>query len=406
MSFDADMANAVLGPAMPAHIYVHVPFCASKCAYCDFTSVSGASGETVGGVFAGIRAQLGSWASTGLDGVVDTVYVGGGTPSLYPEEVIRVLEHIRELFALDRVAEITVEANPDSLDAEVVGMFAGAGVTRISVGVQSFDDAVLRVLGRRHDAQAAWDACRAVRDAGLDLSIDLICGIPGQTEKSWSETLTRAVATGAPHASVYPLSIEDGTPMQVAIAAGILEEPDPDVAADMMLLAENTLGYYALRRYEVANYAEDHAHESRHNTAYWTGRPYIGVGPGAHGMLDASVARIFGLLELADNTTARLRYSNADDIDEWLMVHGDLHELLTAAQAAREDVMLGLRLTRGVPATQVSNAGLNDVLESLAVDGLVELSSDAVSKPGPNWRTTQRGWLLGNQVFSRVWAGE
>ncbi len=406
MSIDVDAASELLGPAMPAHIYVHVPFCASKCAYCDFASVSGASDNVVRGVFTGIRTQLRRWSATGLGGVVDTVYFGGGTPSRYPEEVVRVLGHIAEHFALHRGAEITVEANPDSLDADVARMFADAGVTRISVGVQSFDDDVLRILGRRHDAQAAWDACRAVSAAGLDLSIDLICGVPGQTTASWSETLTRAVASGAPHISVYPLSIEEGTPMHAAIAAGMLDAPDADTAADMMLLAESTLGSYALGRYEVANYAEDRAHESRHNTAYWTGRPYIGVGPGAHGMVDADVARIVGLLEPDDDATARVRYSNTGDVEEWLLGRGDSQELLTAEEAAREDVMLGLRLTRGVPAEQIEAAGLTHVLESLEAAGLVERASDARSKPCPNWRTTQRGWLLGNVVFSRVWAGE
>ena len=398
--------GGLLGPSLPAHLYIHVPFCASKCAYCDFASVAGASDEVVGAVFTGIRSQLRRWASTGLDGVLDTVYVGGGTPSLYPDEVIRVLEYVRKHFIVRSGAEITVEANPDSLDIEIARAFAGAGVSRISVGVQSFDDSVLRVLGRRHNAQAAWEACGAVRDAGLDLSVDLICGVPGQTVTSWSETLARAAATGARHASVYPLSVEDGTPLQVAVDTGLLDEPDSDVAAEMMLLAEATLGYHSLRRYEVANYAVDRAHESRHNSAYWSGRMYMGVGPGAHGMLDSMTARVFGLLDVDDVMTTRVRYANVDDISEWFVGHGDTTEMLTAEEVSREDVMLGMRLVRGVPRSQVEAAGLGEVLELLASDGLVELASDEVSRPGPNWRTTQRGWLLGNEVFSRIWAGE
>ena len=204
-------SGSLLGPSLPAHLYIHVPFCASKCAYCDFASISGASDDVVRAVFTGIRTQLRRWEVTGLGGVLDTVYVGGGTPSRYPEEVIRVLDYVREHFVVRSDAEVTVEANPDSVDAEVAAAFASAGVTRVSVGVQSFDDTVLRVLGRRHDARAAWDACRVVSDAGMDLSVDLICGVPGQTITSWSETLARAAATGARHASVYPLSIEPGT---------------------------------------------------------------------------------------------------------------------------------------------------------------------------------------------------
>lgn len=405
MSAD-DYPGDLLGPSMPAHLYIHVPFCASKCAYCDFASVAGASDDVVRGVFTGIRSQLRRWATTGLSGVLETVYFGGGTPSRYPEEVIGVLDFVREHFSVRDGAEITVEGNPDSLDSEVARAFAGAGVTRVSVGVQSFDDGVLRVLGRRHDAQAAWEACSAVREAGLDLSVDLICGVPGQSITSWSETLARAVASGACHVSVYPLSVEDGTPLQVASDTGLLDEPDPDTAAEMMILAEATLGRYSLGRYEVANYAEGREHESRHNTAYWSGSQYIGAGPGAHGMLDAQTALTVGLLGSNDEPAARVRYANARDIEEWLVGKGDSAEPLTAEEAAREDVMLGMRLVRGVPWMQVQAAGLTSVLERLAGQGLVELVSDAVSRPGPNWRTTQRGWLLGNVVFSSIWAGE
>ena len=216
MSAD-DYPGDLLGPSMPAHLYIHVPFCASKCAYCDFASVSGASDDIVRG---GVHRHSLAAAPVGDHG-----------PQRRSRDRVRRRRHTlplsrgghrraRTSFAsTSRVrdgAEITVEGNPDSLDSEVARAFAAAGVTRISVGVQSFDDGVLRVLGRRHDAQAAWEACSAVRDAGLDLSVDLICGVPGQSITSWSETLARAVATGACHVSVYPLSVEDGTPLQVA----------------------------------------------------------------------------------------------------------------------------------------------------------------------------------------------
>ena len=393
------------GARLPAHLYLHVPFCASKCSYCDFASVSGASDDIVRAVFTGMRTQLTLWRRSGLEGVLDTVYVGGGTPSRYPEKVAEELRHIRSEFVVHPSAEVTVEGNPDSLDTEAVALFADAGVTRISVGVQSFDDRVLGLLGRRHDAKAAWAACRAVTDAGLDLSVDLICGVPGQTITSWSETLERAASTGAHHISVYPLSIEDGTPLSVAVGGGLVDAPDPDVAADMMLLAANVLGYHALNRYEVANYAEDREHESRHNTAYWTGHSYIGIGPGAHGMVDAATAHAAGLLEMGHDDVARVRYGNAPSIDEWLVGKGDSFETLTREEVGREDVMLGLRLVRGVPASQVESVGLTAILESLAADGLTELTVP-LGRSAPRWRTTERGWLLGNVVFERVWSGE
>jgi oxygen-independent coproporphyrinogen-3 oxidase len=392
-------------PRLPSHLYVHVPFCASKCSYCDFASISGASDDIVRTVFTGIRTQLTTWSRSALDGVLDTVYVGGGTPSRYPEKVAEVFGRVRAEFVVHPHAEVTVEANPDSLDSEVAELFSAAGVTRISVGVQSFDDSVLRLLGRRHDAAEAWAACRAVVDAGIELSVDVICGVPGQTITSWSETLERVVSTGAHHISVYPLSIEKGTPLSVAVSGGLVADVDPDAAADMMLLASNVLGYHGFGRYEVANYAVDPAHESVHNTAYWTGRPYIGVGPGAHGMLDAATARAVGMLDMGREDVARVRFGNAGDIDSWLTGKGDSYETLTSEEAVREDVMLGLRLARGVGVGQVEQAGLTDVLESLAADGLVEIAAP-MGSGGPRWRTTNRGWLLGNVVFGRVWAGE
>jgi putative oxygen-independent coproporphyrinogen III oxidase len=399
----ADTAAGLFGPRIPAHLYLHVPFCASKCDYCDFASVAGADDDFVEVVFAGIRTQITTWERAGLDGVVETVYFGGGTPSLHPGQVLRTLAHIRDVLVVHPNAEITVEANPDSLSSGVAVAFAERGVTRVSVGVQSFDDHVLRVLGRRHDAASATRACHAVLEAGLELSVDLMCGVPGQTITSWSETLARAAATGAHHASVYPLSIEDATPMAVAITAGLLAEPDSDVAAEMMVLAEATLGYHGLARYEVANYAESREHESRHNTAYWTGRPYAGVGPGAHGMLDAATARAVGLLPDAEATVARVRYGNAGSIEDWLVGRGDSVETLTRAETRREDVMLGMRLTRGVRTQDVTEAGLDAVMASLQKDGLVERSD--LPGDGARWKTTRRGWLLGNRVFGRIWAG-
>lgn len=385
---------------LPSHLYVHVPFCASKCSYCDFSSVAGAETDVVTAVFAALRGQITQWAARGLDGSLGTIYVGGGTPSLHPGQVVRVLDHVRALLPVDADAEITVEGNPDSLSVDTVKRLAGAGVTRVSVGVQSFDDRMLRLLGRRHDAADAMRACRAVTEERLDLSVDLICGIPGQTMTSWSETLERAASTGAYHASVYPLSIEDGTAMQVAVSAGLVNEPDPEQAADMMVLAEESLGYHALGRYEVANYAEDEAHQSRHNSAYWLGRSYIGIGPAAHGMLDVATAKATGMVspEVASDV-ARVRYGNAAAIDEWMVGRGDELELLTAIEAAREDAMLGLRLVRGITVDSAQRAGVTHVLHELADTGLV-MEADG------RWKTTRKGWLLGNEVSGRVWAGE
>ena len=279
-------------------------------------------------------------------------------------------------------------------------------MTRVSVGVQSFDDRVLRVLGRRHDAASAWRACRAVIEAGLELSVDLMCGVPGQTITSWSETLEPGPPRPARTTSRSTRSrSRTARRWQVAITAGLLAEPDPDVAAEMMVLAEATLGYHGLARYEVANYAETREYESRHNTAYWTGRPYCGRWTGRTRDARRRYRSAWsGCCPTPRRAVARVRYGNAASIEDWLVGRGDSVETLTQAEARREDVMLGMRLARGVRMHDVTEAGLDSVLESLADDGLVELV-DALGD-GARWKTTQRGWLLGNQVFGRVWAGE
>ena len=388
------------GPSLPEHFYFHVPFCRSKCSYCDFASVSGADSQTAFAVFSGMEAEVRRWAFSALPGVIETVYVGGGTPSLHAAPVGRLLENIRGTLPVRDDAEITVEANPDSLTPAALDALLDGGANRISVGVQAFDDGVLRLLGRVHDSRQARAALQLVRDARVELSIDLICGVPGQSMASWVESLEQALDAGARHVSVYPLAIEDGTPLGAAVSGGLVAEPDPDLAADMMLLAEKRRAQAGITRYEVANYAAP-GHESRHNTAYWTGRSYVGTGPGAHGMLEPDVARTIGLYLRTEETSdiARVRYANPSDINRWLMGSPAEIELLSAADAAREDVMLGMRLAAGVRDERVASAGVRPALETLAADGLVELA-------GGRWRTTQRGWLLGNRVFGRIWTGE
>jgi len=394
-----ECAAGLMGARLPSHLYIHVPFCASKCGYCDFASVAGASDATAELVFRAMRTQLLQWERAGLDGVLETVYFGGGTPTLFAEKVVDLLGFIRRTFVVHAGAEITVEANPDSLSADTARRLVDAGVTRVSVGVQSFDDHDLRVLGRIHDAREASRACDTVVSAGMALAVDLMCAVPSQTRTSWASTLERAGSTGAEHVSVYPLSLETGTPLRVAVDTGLLAEPDPDVAAEMMVLAQSALSYRGFERYEVANYAAGRKARSRHNTAYWSGRSYLGVGPGAHGMLDSPTARESRLFADVGPDVARVRYANARGIDEWLMTPDDDVETLTAAEALREDAMLGLRLVEGITDDLARRAGVVPALEGLVRDGLMRFHQ-------MRWSTTQRGWLLGNEVFGRVWAGE
>ncbi len=386
-------------PALPEHLYVHVPLCRTKCAYCDFFSVA----ETdlplsVDALTSALVNQTLAWGERGLAiSPLQTLYIGGGTPSMLGPALAGLVDAIATHVGLATGAEVTVEANPDSLDDSLVALLAEAGVTRVSLGVQSFHDDVLRTLGRTHDATRAIAAARAVRDWNLALSIDLMCGIPGQSMGSWLASVEHAIATSAEHVSVYPLSLESGTPLAAEMLLGRFAEPDPDIAADMMLAANEVLAREGFARYEVANYAKPGA-QSRHNTAYWTGREYLGVGPGSHGMLTAGSARAAGFI--IPEGAARVRYAIACDLQAGLQPVSRVDvEMLSMDEAAREDVMLGLRLTRGVDIALVERAGVEGVLQRLAGVGLVERS-------GGRWRLTEGGWLLGNEVFGDVWAGE
>jgi oxygen-independent coproporphyrinogen-3 oxidase len=399
-------------PALPVSLYVHVPYCLSRCAYCDFTS-SVADPLWHASFVDAVLFEAGHWSFYDLLGDVPTLYFGGGTPTVLGPGLARLVRGVRETAVMRPSAEITVETNPDTTTREAVSALVNEGVNRFSLGVQSFDDEVLAVLGRRHDAAAAASAASVLQESGARFSVDLMCGIPGQSMRSWQTTLERAVATGATHASVYPLSVEEGTPLAGRVQAGSLELPDPDAAAEMMLLAEEVLGEAGLLRYETANYARP-GEEARHNTVYWAGGAYLGLGPSASGMLPAATLGAMIETEGLDRVTpagpglplpsaadARARFTQVRDVQRY--IRDPLRsiaevEYLTAEEAQREDVMLGMRLTQGVPAEKTSRAGLDAVFDSLAADGLVELA-------GGRWRTTSRGWLLGNEVFGRIWNG-
>jgi len=401
-----DFEGALAGPQLPAHLYVHIPFCRTKCSYCDFHSTDDISPINIEMVVRGIEAEIVRWHNASLPGVLETVYFGGGTPTIIAGGLVRLVSFALERFPLRAAAEITVEANPDSVTPLLVEALAAAGVTRVSLGVQSFSPTELAMLGRVHTATEALTAARTILNSGLDLSLDLMCAIPGQTNASWTASLEQALSIGAQHVSVYPLTLEDGTPLQVACDSGLVAAPDPDVAAEMMIIAEELLAASGLARYEVANFAAK-GHEARHNVAYWTGRSYMACGPAAHSMLDAATALSLGLLTRSqvDGGAARVRSAAPADFEEW-MTSGEVElEVLSTDEVAREDVMLGLRLVRGVSAARVTAARLDSVMEDLERLALVERFIGGPASE-QRWRTTRRGWLLGNEVYGRIWAGE
>jgi putative oxygen-independent coproporphyrinogen III oxidase len=271
-------------------VYVHVPFCASRCGYCDFNTYSAA--ELSGGV----APQ--SYAATVLDELalaarvlggsrpaqVDTVFVGGGTPTLLPpDDLARILDRIDAIFGLATDAEVTTEANPESVDVASLKALRAAGFTRVSLGMQSVAPHVLAVLDRQHSPGRAVEAAGQARDAGFDhVNLDLIYGTPGERAEDFAASLDAAVTAGADHISAYALIVEDGTALAARIRRGELPAPEDDLAADRYLAAEQTLTAAGFAWYEVSNWARSVPARCRHNLLYWRGGDWWGLGPGAH----------------------------------------------------------------------------------------------------------------------------
>ncbi len=321
-------------------VYLHWPFCAAKCPYCDFNSHvrhHGVDQERFARAFATELANLRE--RTGPRNV-GSIFIGGGTPSLMlPETVGALLETVAELWTVAPDAEITLEANPSSVEAERFRGYRDAGVNRLSLGVQALNDEDLRFLGRLHDATQALDAIELARRTFPRLSFDLIYARPGQSEEAWAKELDFAIACAADHLSLYQLTIEEGTPFHALRAAGKLAPPDPDAAARLYELTQAITTARGLPAYEISNHAAPGA-ESRHNLVYWRYGEYVGSGPGAHGRFVEGGQRIVTIAEKFPEV--------------WLgqveaFGHGVTGgETLTRQEEADEFLLMGLRLAEGI----------------------------------------------------------
>jgi len=372
----------------PFGLYVHVPFCATRCGYCDFNTYT--SDELGPGAnrseFAGTAiAELRLAAEVlGPDRPpVQTVFVGGGTPTLLPaHDLVAVLEAVRELFPVAPDVEVTTEANPESVTPESLATLRAGGFTRTSLGMQSAAEHVLAVLDRRHTPGRAVQAAHEARAAGFEhVNLDLIYGAPGETDADWQASLDAVLAAPVDHVSAYALIVEQGTRLARRVAKGELPMPDDDVLADRYEQADRTFGGAGLDWYEVSNWARDRAARCRHNELYWAGANWWGVGPGAH-------SHVGGLRWW--NVKHPAAY--ADRLAAGLHPAADT-ELLTAEDQALERVMLGLRLRDGLPLTALSDAGRARAAEA-CVRRLLE--------PGPHAAglavLTDRGRLLADAV--------
>ena len=360
-----------LDPGTAVAVYVHWPYCAKICPYCDFNVVRdrGRTGEQAG-LVAAILEDLQAQAALVGPRRLASIFLGGGTPSLMPPEAVAaVLDRIHALFPANGPVEITLEANPTDAEAAHFAALARAGVNRLSLGVQSLDDAALRFLGRNHSAAEARRAI-ALAGAAFDrLSIDMIYARPDQSVADWTAELQTAIGLGFEHVSPYQLTIEPTTAFGRAAARGDWMAPDEDLAAALYETTQAVLEAAGFEAYEVSNHARGSAARSAHNIHVWRGGDYLGVGPGAHGRLTLDGVRT--------GTVARRRIP---DYVEGVAAGTPWSERegMDAAEAAQERVLLGLRTVEGAPVEAFEALGVADKVAGLAEDGFLIVTGDRV----------------------------
>lgn len=380
-----DAALAELGER-PFGVYVHVPFCATRCGYCDFNTYTpselGADGRSRAGYVAAARAELALARRVLGDAAprAETVFFGGGTPTLLaPAELAELLRAVDETFGLAPGAEVTTEANPESVDPAVLAALRAAGFTRISLGMQSAAAHVLATLDRVHTPGRAAQAAREARAAGFaHVSLDLIYGTPGESDDDWRASLDAALAAEPDHLSAYALIVEPGTRLAAQVKRGALAPPDDDALADRYELADAALAAAGLRWYEVSNWAASPHDACRHNLGYWRGDDWWGIGPGAHSHVGG--VRWWNVLH-PSAYAARLAEGASPAAGR---------ELLDAETRRVERIMLELRLADGLPLDALDAAG-RDAARQAVDDGLATLADDRL-------RLTLRGRLLADAV--------
>ena len=371
----------------PLGIYVHVPFCRSKCSYCDFYSICDTSRPVTDGYLDAVCEHIRETGPLTPDYQVDTVYFGGGTPSYFGAEGLAViLSTIRRSFNVAADAEITFEANPDSVTMKLLRRLKGEGFNRVSLGIQCDDDAILEQLGRPHDYQQAKDAVRMIRKAGFkNLSLDLIYGLPGQDLERWQQTLLNVIELQPEHISCYGLKVEEGTPLHKHIDQVWL--PDDDMQADMYLATVEILRTKGYRQYEISNFSK-RGRESRHNMKYWTGGEYLGFGPDASS--DFSGKRFAIVRDLQEYV---------DGIQSGGPVLRDI-QTVPPRERAGEYLMTYLRTVYGISGEEYEAkfllpfGPLEKKLEQYRNHG------HALRGEGGRWHLTPEGFLLSNTIIS------
>ena len=372
----------------PFGVYVHWPFCRAKCPYCDFNSHVRHGGVDEARFLAAYLSELAHFASLAPTRSVTSIFFGGGTPSLMrPETVAAILDAIAGHWSLESDAEITLEANPTSVEAERFAGYRAAGVNRLSLGVQALDDPSLKSLGRQHNAEEALAALALAKRHFDRVSFDLIYAREGQSVRAWEEEIRRALDHAADHLSLYQLTIEEGTPFAARHAAGTLRTPNGAVARALYLLTQELCEAAGLPAYEVSNHARPGS-ESRHNLLYWHGHDYAGVGPGAHSRITTDgTKRALSAIKSPEAWLAEVEISGRGFASE---------ETLNAAEAADEYLLMGLRLSEGIDLARLAAIGGRaldeDRLQALAREGLLTRNDTRLA-------ATPKGRLVLNRLI-------
>jgi oxygen-independent coproporphyrinogen-3 oxidase len=369
-------------------VYIHIPFCASKCGYCDFYSLPNCTGR-MGAYADALMHHIQEASSTMAPYYIDTVYFGGGTPSFFgAKRLMEVFNALKRAGKVLKSAEVTVECNPDSVTVRDLHLMKKEGVSRISLGVQSASDDLLKIIGRRHNFAQVRKAVRNIRREGFtNLSLDIIYGLPNQTKQDWAETLAQVLELKPEHISCYGLKLEEGTPMYDRYQDSPVV-PTDDEQADMYLYAVETLARYGYEQYEISNFAKP-GYYSRHNMKYWSLDDYLGFGPGAHSCIDDT------------------RYSFVRDLEQYIegVTQGDNildeYEKLDELDRAAEYIMLGMRRGQGISRQEYRQVYRSDFapLEEL----LKEYEKDGWTKQtGERWSFTPTGFLLSNILIGSL----
>ena len=389
--------------AEPLSLYLHIPFCTAKCGYCDFNSYAGHEHLIPSYSQALVReAQL--WRSATASRPVTTVFFGGGTPSLVPlDELATVMDALRSNFDIAPEAEVTLEANPGSLDEPYLRGLLDLGFNRLSLGVQSFHDDELRALDRLHSADDARQACRALREAGFaNLNLDLIFGLPEQSMERWQASVEEALSLRPEHLSLYALTVEEGTPLARDVARGRTPAPDPDAQADQYEWTVSRMARAGFEHYEISNWARP-GRRCRHNLTYWECREYLGLGAGAHSYLDgvrfAAAAAPGQYVSLVEQSWQEAQGANGKRTPMRQVVSG---ETVTPELAMSDALILGLRLIDGVRLADFGERFGRDVLAAFG-DRLAEPLEWGLLEIGEGrLRLTPRGRFVANEVFTRL----